>query len=104
MKFFFNLIFFHFNKVIIELLSPVLQDAYPSLDDIIQAINSFAILQGYTIVKRYTKTNKKRVTCKAVLMFDHSKKHSTENLTRRNISIRKTDCLFDGVAIMKNEK
>ena len=61
-----------------ELLPPQLEDGYPSLDDIMQATNSFASLQGYAIVKRRTKTSKKGIVHKAVLMCDRSKIHTTE--------------------------
>ncbi len=87
-----------------ELLSPQLEDEYPSLDDIMQVINSFASLQGYAIVKRHTKTSKKGIVCKAILICDHNKVYTTEYWCKRDTSTRKTDCPFDAVAIIQNRE
>lgn len=62
-----------------ELLPLELEDTYPSLNDMNQAINFFASSQGYAVVKRRTKTSKKGVLRKAVLMCDCSKEHVIEN-------------------------
>lgn len=72
-NFFFNLLLLHFATAIIELLPSQLEDEYPSLDDIMQAINSFSSLQGYSVVKRCTETNKKGVVRKTFLMCDRNK-------------------------------
>lgn len=85
-----------------ELLPPQLEDGYPSLDDIMQTINSFASSQGYAVVKRRTKTNKRGVVRKAVLMCDRSKVHATEHWRKRDTSTRKTDCPFDAVAVIQD--
>ncbi len=87
-----------------ELLPSQLEDGYPSLDDIMQAINSFAFLQGYAIVKRRTKTSKKEIVRKVVLMCDHSKVYTTEHWCKRDTSTRKTNCPFDVVAIIQDGK
>ena len=53
-----------------DLQPPDLSDKYASIDNLIQAINTFASLQGYVVVKRRTKVSKKGVLRKAVLMCD----------------------------------
>ncbi len=77
---------------------------YFSLDKLIKALNIFASLQGYAIVKRCTKVSKKKAFCKAVLMFDRSKEHIDENEGKKNTTSRKTNCLFDATAILEEEK
>lgn len=67
----------------------------------IEAINTFASLQGYAIVKRRTKVSKKGVLRKVILIYDRSKKHIIENWCKRDTSTQKTDCPFDAVALLK---
>lgn len=53
------------------------------------------------MVKRQTKTSKKEVLRKVILICDCSKEHAMENSCKKDITSRKTDCLFDAVAVMK---
>lgn len=54
-------------------------DKYISLDNLLQVINSFAISQGYTMIKRKTKVSKKRVLGKALLICNWNKKYYSKN-------------------------
>ena len=69
-----------------------------------QAINSFAFLQSYAIVKKYTKMSKKGIVRKAILIYNCNKVYTIEHWCKKNTLIRKTDCLFDMVAIIQNRK
>lgn len=85
-----------------ELLLPQLEDRYFSLDNIMQAINFFASLQGYTIMKKHTKTSKKGIVYKVVLMYNYNKVYITEYWYKRDTSTCKTDYLFDAIVIIQN--
>lgn len=88
-----------------ELQPPDLLDRfYPSLDELVTALNAFASLQGYAIVKRRTNTSKKGVLRKAVLMCDRGKEHIDKNGSKRDTTSRKTDCPFDAIAILEQEE
>ena len=54
-------------------------------------------------MKRRTKVSKKGVLRKAVLMCDRGKEHIDENGGKRNTTSRKTNCLFDAIAILEEE-
>ncbi len=62
-----------------SLLSPNLLDLYPTLDDLITAINEFADSQEYVVVKKRIKINKKIVLRKAILRCDKDEKHKYES-------------------------
>ncbi len=83
--------------------SNLLNRFYPSLDELIIALNAFASLQGYAIVKRRTKTSKKGVLRKAVLMCDRGKEHIDKSRGKRDTSSRKTNCPFDMIAVLEEE-
>ena len=55
---------------------------YSFLDNLIQAVNTFASLQDYVVVKKKTKVNKKKVLKKVVLMYDWSKKYFTKSYNK----------------------
>ena len=55
---------------------------YSFLDNLIQAINTFASSQDYVVVKKKTKVNKKKVLKKVVLMYDWSKKYFTKSYNK----------------------
>ncbi len=85
-----------------DLQPPDLPDTYPSFDSLIEAINTFASLQGYALVKKRTKVSKKGVLRKAILMCDRSKEHITENWCKKeDTTTQKTDCPFDSVTLLK---
>ena len=48
---------------------------YPSLDELVIALNAFASLQEYAMVKKSIKTSKKKVLQKAILIYNRDKKH-----------------------------
>ncbi len=87
-----------------DLQPPDLPDTYSFLDSLIKAINTFVSLQGYTLVKRRTKVSKKGVLRKAILIYDRSKEHITENWCKKDTAIQKTDCLFDAVALLEADR
>lgn len=59
---------------IMELQPPILpQASYAILEELILAVNVFAAIQGYAIIKRRTKKSKKGVLQKAVLICNRSK-------------------------------
>ncbi len=53
-------------------------------------------------MKKRTKTSKKGIMRKAVLMCDRSKVYTTEHWCKRDTSTRKTDYPFDAVAIIQD--
>ena len=55
-------------------------------------------------MKKHTKISKKRVLCKAVLMFDGSIEHIDKNRGKKDVTSRKTNCFFDAIAILEDEK
>lgn len=81
----------------------LLNGFYPSLDELIIALNTFASLQGYAVVKRRTKTSKKGVLQKALLMCDRGKEHIDKSRGKRDTSSRKTNCPFDMIAVLEEE-
>lgn len=56
------------------------------------------------MVKRKTKVSKKGILRKVVLICNRNKEYHSENWSKRNISTRKTDCLFDDLAILKTNE
>ncbi len=80
----------------------IFQASYTTLKKLISAINIFATLQGYAIVKRRTKKSKKRVLRKAVLICNRNKIHIDERKFAIDITSRKSDCLFDMVVLIKD--
>lgn len=84
-----------------DLQSLDLSEKYTSLEDLIQVVNTFASSQGYAVVKRQTKVNKKGVLKKAVLMCDQGKEYHTKSWNEREIATRKTDCLLDALAVLE---
>lgn len=53
------------------------------------------------MVKRQAKTSKKQVLRKVILICDCSKEHVMENWCKKDITTRKTGCLFDAIAVIK---
>lgn len=53
------------------------------------------------MVKKRTKTSKKDVLRKVILICDCSKEHAMKNWCKKDITTRKTDWLFDGVTVIK---
>ena len=53
-----------------DLQPPNFPDKYAYLDNLIQAMNTFASSQSYAVVKKRTKQSKKGVLRKAVIMCD----------------------------------
>lgn len=47
-----------------------MSNKYVFLDNLIQAINIFAFIQNYAVVKRKTKVSKKKILRKAVLIYN----------------------------------
>ena len=84
-----------------DLQPPNFPDKYASLDNLIQAINTFASSQGYAVVKRRTKVSKKGVLRKGVLMCNQSKEYHTESWSKRETASRKTGCPFDALAVLE---
>ncbi len=80
----------------------LLQAFYATLEELILAVNVFIVTQSYAVVKRRTKKSKKGVLQKAVLMCDRSKAHVDEGRFARDTTSRKYDCLFDVVALIKD--
>ena len=83
--------------------SNLLDRFYLSLDELVIAFNAFASFQEYAIVKRRTKTSKKGVLRKAVLMCDKGKEHIDNNGCKRDTTSRKTNCPFDAIATLEQE-
>lgn len=61
------------EKAIMDLQLLDLPDTYPSFDSLIKAINIFAFLQSYVIIKKKIKINKKKGLRKAILIYNQSK-------------------------------
>lgn len=87
-----------------DLQSSDFPNKYSFFNNLIQAINTFASLQGYGIVKKRTKVSKKRVLKKAILIYNQSKKYHTRNWYKKETIIRKIDCFFDALIILKIDK
>ncbi len=80
----------------------LLQTSYATLEELISAVNVFAATQGYAVVKKRTKKSKKSVLQKVILMCDRSKAYVDEKRFARDTTSRKCDCLFDAVALTKD--
>ncbi len=76
---------------------------YLSLNKLIIALNAFVLLQRYAIVKRCTKTRKKVLLQKAVLICDKGKEHINKSREKRDTLTRKINCLFDIIAVLEEE-
>ena len=48
--------------------------------------------------------SKKGVLRKAVLIYNWSKEYHTKSWNKREIAIRKTDCLFDVLAVLQTNR
>ncbi len=70
----------------------------------VKALNTFASLQAYAILKIYIKVSKSGVLRKAVLIYDGGKKYIDKNRGKKDTSGRKTNCSFDAITILKQEK
>lgn len=86
-----------------KLLPPVLPDSYPTLNDLLAAVNEFAGDQGYEIVKKRTKKTKKRMLKKTMLRCDKKRNATPQGFERRDTAIRSTECPFDAVATLTEE-
>ncbi len=86
-----------------KMLPPNLTESYPTLDDLVTAINEFAGSQEYAVVKKRTKVSKKGVLRKAVLRCDKDEKHEYERFGKRETSSRRCECPFEAVATLKSD-
>ena len=77
---------------------------YLSLDELVKALNIFASLQKYAIVKKYTKVSMKKLLHKTFLIYDRGKEYIDENRGKKVTISRKTNCFFDANAILVEEK
>ena len=85
-------------------LQPLLlsQASYATLEELISAVNVFAAIQGYKVVKKQTKKRKKDVLQKEVLMCDRSNANVVEGIFARDTTSSKCDCWFDAVALTED--
>lgn len=87
-----------------KLLSVQQEDLYILLDDILEAISYFKFLYSYIIINRYTKTNKKHIIPKLILIFNCNKEYVINNWYKIDISIQKRDYYCNIIAVIKDEK
>lgn len=84
-----------------DMQPPPTDEAYLTLDYLVNAVNEFASAQGYAVVKRRTKTSKKGVLRKAVLICDRGRKFEAKGYgKRRGIATLKCDCEFQAIAML----
>lgn len=90
-----------FEKAIIDLQPFDFLDKYAFFNNLFQAINILAYSQSFVIVKKGIKASKKKVLRKTILICNWSKEYHLENCFKRNISTRKTNCLFDSLPMLE---
>ena len=73
------------------------------LDKLIIALNAFASLQRYKIIKKCTKTSKKGVFWKAVLIHDRGKKYIDKSRNKQDTSSWKTNCPFNIITVLEEK-
>ncbi len=83
-------------------LAPPEEGVYPSLDDLIQAINKHAGAEGYAVVRGRSKRSKKGVTMKAFVRCDAHGEAKFAGSGHRVTSSRKKDCEFTVIAKLED--
>lgn len=92
------------THAMMDLQSFNLLDHYTFLDALLQAVNTLASSQGYTLVKRRMKVSKKRVSRKTVLICNRSKECHTKSWDKKETITQKKDCPFDALIILEVDR
>lgn len=67
----------------------LLNKFYLFLNELVKVLNIFVFFQKYIIVKRQIKISKIEVLCKAVLIYNRSKKYIDKNRNKKNTTSQK---------------
>jgi hypothetical protein len=88
----------------VKLLFSDLSDHYLILNALLLVINIFVESQEYEVVKKRIKKSSKKVLRKAMLRCDKDRDSKTQEFETRETSIRSTECSFDLVITLEEEK
>jgi hypothetical protein len=87
-----------------KLKSSDISDHFTSLNLLLVTVNEFAGDQGYDVIKRRTKTSKKKVLRKASLRCDKERDFKSQKFERRDTVIRSSECSFDVIVTLNEEE
>jgi hypothetical protein len=90
--------------LIIELAYSNLPDHYVIVNKLFLALNEFAEVCEYEVIKKRSKKIKKEVLKKVMMQYNKERNPTSQEFEKRDTTIRSTKCSFEVIVRLKEDK